>query len=105
MDFELSRDVKMIQSLIRKFVEQELIPIEMEVNLDEHVDPAVVRPLQEKIKQLGLWQLDVPKEYGGPGMGLLARCVVQEEISKTKAMPFRHNPLFGPPVGPILYEC
>ena len=104
MDFELPRDVKMIQGLIRKFVEQELIPIEMQVNHDEEVPEEIVRPLQEKIKGLGLWQLDVPKEYGGPGLGLLARCVVQEEISKTKAMPFRHNPLFGPQVGPILYE-
>jgi acyl-CoA dehydrogenase len=38
-------------------------------------------------------------------MSLLGRCVVQEEISKTKALPFRHSELFGPVVGPILYEC
>ena len=36
---------------------------------------------------------------------MLARCVVQEEISRTKALPFRHNDLFGPTVGPILYLC
>src|SRR3712207_6173488 len=104
MDFELPRDVKMLQGLLRKFVEQELIPIEMEVNHDETIDPDILRGLQEKVKKLGLWHLDVPKEYGGAGLGLLARCVVQEEISKTKALPFRHNNLFGPQVGPILYE-
>ncbi len=105
MDFELPRDVKMLQSLVRKFVEQELIPIEMEVNLNEDIDPDLLRSLQETAKRLGLWLLDVPKEYGGQGLSLLARCVVQEEISKTKALPFRNNTLFGPNVGPILYHC
>jgi acyl-CoA dehydrogenase len=105
MDFELPRDVKMLQGLVRKFVEQELIPIEMEsLRDDEEIDPDLMASLQEKAKKLGLWQLDVPKEFGGLGLGLLARCVVQEEISKTKALPFRHNTLFGPNVGPILYE-
>jgi acyl-CoA dehydrogenase len=54
---------------------------------------------------MGLWLLDVPAEYGGAGLSLLARCVIQEEIARTKALPFRNNPLFGPGVGPILYEC
>src|SRR5215208_3141267 len=103
MDFELPRDLKMLQGLVRKFVEQELIPIEMQQHDGEDMDPAVLKPLQEKIKGLGLWLLDVPKEYGGLGLGLLARCVVYEEVCKSKALPFRQNELFGPTVGPILY--
>jgi acyl-CoA dehydrogenase len=105
MDFELPREIKMLQNLVRKFVEQELIPIEMQVNHQEEIADEVLRPLQEKAKRLGLWLLDVPKEYGGLGLGLLARCVVREEVAKTKALPFRHNELFGPIVGPILYEA
>src|SRR5919202_6243602 len=105
MDFELPRDVKMLQGLVRKFVEQELIPIEMEsLRDDEEIDPDLLASLQEKIKKLGLWQLDVPKEFGGLGLGLLARCVVHEEVARSKALPFRSSELFGPNVGPILYE-
>jgi acyl-CoA dehydrogenase len=105
MDFELPRDVKMLQGLVRKFVEQELIPIEMQTGDGEETDPALLGPLQEKVKALGLWLLDVPKEHGGLGLGLLARCVIYEEVCKSKAMPFRQNELFGPTVGPILYHC
>ena len=105
MDFELPDDVRMLQGVVREFVQRELIPIEMRVNTDEEIAPDVLRPLQEKVKAMDLWLLDVPCEYGGSGLGLLARCVVQEEISKTKALPFRHNEIFGPSVGPILYEA
>jgi acyl-CoA dehydrogenase len=105
MDFELPDDVRMLRGVVREFVQRELIPIEMRVNEDESIPAQVLQPLQEKVKAMGLWLLDVPAEHGGSGLGLLARCVVQEEISKTKALPFRHNELFGPNVGPILYEC
>jgi acyl-CoA dehydrogenase len=104
MDFELPRDVKMLQGLVRKFVDQELLPIEMQVNLSEDLADDVLRPLQEQAKALGLWLLDVPKEYGGQDLGLLAQCVVQEEIGRTKAIPFRINELFGPTVSPLLLD-
>ena len=52
----------------------------------------LLRPLHEKVKALGLWMLDVPQEYGGAGLDLLSRCVIQEEISRTVALPFRGNP-------------
>src|SRR5690242_10644188 len=91
MDFDLPRDVKMLQDLVRRFVDQELIPIEMEINKTEYLTREDLAPLQEKAKKLGLWLLDVPKEYGGQGLGLLAQCVVAEQVARSKAMPFRTN--------------
>src|SRR3954470_19813176 len=104
MDFDLPRDVKMLQDLVRRFVDQELIPIEMEINKTEYLTREALAPLQEKAKKLGLWLLDVPKEYGGQGLGLLAQCVVAEQVGRTKAMPFRTNELFGPLVSPLLLD-
>jgi acyl-CoA dehydrogenase len=54
---------------------------------------------------MGLWQFDVPERFGGSGLGLLARCLIQEEIGRTRALPFRHNELFGPIGSPVLYHC
>lgn len=104
MDFDLPWDVRTLQSVVREFVERELIPIEISVNTDESIPDDLLQRLQAQVKDMGLWLLDVPAEYGGTGLSWLARCVVQEEISKTKALPFRRNELFGPTVGPILYH-
>jgi len=105
VDFELPEEIQALREVVRRFTDEELIPREPETPEGEDFPASYMGPLQEKVKALGLWQLDVPREYGGLGMGLLARCVVQEEISRSKATPWRENPLFGPVVSPLLYEC
>ena len=106
MDFELPWDVKTLQDIVRRFVQQELIPVENRTRPEgDDMPEDALRAFQHKAKEAGLWLLDVPREHGGAGLSLLARCVVQEEIAKTVALPFRTNELFGPAVGPILYRC
>jgi acyl-CoA dehydrogenase len=107
MDFELPEELKILKETVRRFVDKELIPLERhyrpegEGPMPEHL----LKPLQEKVKAMGLWMLDVPEEYGGAGLGLLARCVIQEQISRSAALPFRHQELFGPEVRPVLFHC
>lgn len=105
MDFELPRELKMLQTLVRRFVDQELMPLEPKVGDGEELPPELLKPLQQKTKDLGLWLIDVPKEHGGQGLSLLARCVVYEEVAKAKVIPFRSQELFGPYIDPILYHC
>ena len=95
----------MLRGVVREFVERELIPIERHSQHDGHVPDDILRPLQERVKAMGLWLLDVPEEFGGVGLSLLTRCVVHEEVARSKALPFRSSELFGPNVGPILYEA
>ena len=45
----------------------------------------------------------VPEEFGGLGLGMLAKVIVWNEISRTTALPSRYLSLFGFPVSPILY--
>ena len=65
--------------------------------------PEVRADLERKAKELGLWLLDVPTEYGGQGLGLLGMVVVWEEIARTVALPPRGPGVFGPDVRPILF--
>ncbi len=105
MDFELPEEIKIIKKTMRDFVDRELIPLEREfVPEGEEMPEELYKPLQEKAKALGFWMLDVPEEYGGAGLDLLTRCVIQEEVSRTNCIPFRNNPIFGPEARGILFE-
>jgi acyl-CoA dehydrogenase len=106
MDFELPEELKIIKNTMREFVNRELIPLERTFRPEGVEMPKeLYEPLQEKTKAMGFWLLDVPAEYGGAELDLLTRCVIQEEISRSVALPFRHNPIFGPDVRAVLFEC
>jgi acyl-CoA dehydrogenase len=47
--------------------------------------------------------MDVPEEYGGAGMGLMASVVVWQELARTIALPARGQGITGPHVRAILY--
>lgn len=106
MDFNLPEELKILKDTVRRFVDKELIPLEHEYRPEgDEMPEHLLRPLQDKAKALGLWLLDVPEEYGGAGLDLLSRCIIQEEVSRTVALPFRSNLLFGPDVRPVLFYC
>jgi acyl-CoA dehydrogenase len=107
MDFDLPGEVKLLREIAQRFVDEELIPKENEYRPEgeEAMPEDILKPLQEKAKNLGLWLLEVPEEYGGAGLGLLPRCVITEELSRTVLLPFRENEVFGPNVRPVLFHC
>ena len=103
MDFELPEELRMLKDTVRKFVDRELIPIEMEAMDGPDLKPQVRAALERKAKDLGLWLLDVPQEYGGMGLGHLGMVVVWEELARTIALPPRGPGVFGPDVRPVLF--
>ena len=103
MDFELPEELRILKETVRRFVDREIIPIEREAYDGYELKPDVRAVLEAKAKDTGLALFDVPEEYGGLGMGLLARCVVWEEMGRTIAIPTRGASIFGPSVSPILY--
>ncbi|MBV8321456.1 MAG: acyl-CoA dehydrogenase family protein, partial [Hyphomicrobiales bacterium] len=103
MDFELPEELKLLQRTVRTFVDRELIPIEMKAMDGPALRADVRADLERKAKDLGLWLLDVPTEYGGQGLSLLGMAVVWEELSRTVALPPRGPGVFGPDVKPVLF--
>ena len=103
MGFELPEELKLLKHTVRTFVDRELIPIEMHAMDGPSLRPDVRADLERKAKDLGLWLLDVPTEYGGQGLSLLGMAVVWEEISRTIALPPRGPGVFGPDVKPVLF--
>jgi acyl-CoA dehydrogenase len=103
--FELPPEMKALQESLRRFVEKDVIPIERDtLEPDGELKPDVRDVLEEKAKALGLGGYDVPEEYGGMGLGLMAKVIVWMELGRTIALPSRGGDVFGPQVSPILYR-
>ncbi len=106
MDCNLSDEQLLLKETVRRFVNEELIPLEAEYRPEaESMPDKYLRPLQKKAKSIGLWLLDIPKEYGGADLDLLTRCVISEELGQTVVIPYRINEVFGPDVRPPLLYC
>jgi len=104
MDTQLPEDLRMMKETLRRFIDNEVIPIEREAYDGPEMVPEIREKLQARAKELGFWLLDVPEEYGGMGFGMLARVLVWEETGRTIAFPRRKPWIFGYDVSPILQE-
>ena len=104
MDFELPSELGMLKETVSSFVNDELIPIEMDSMDGPDLKPDVRSRLESQAKELGLWLLDVPEEYGGQGLSLLGMAVVWEQLARTIALPPRGPGIFGPEVRPLLFS-
>jgi acyl-CoA dehydrogenase len=102
--FELPPELREFKAMVRRFVDRELIPIELNSCEDDRLKPEIRSRLAAKAKGLGLDNYDIPEQYGGLGLGLLAKAVVWEELGRTVALPARDDAIFGPNVSPILYN-
>ncbi len=72
---DIQRD---ILSTVRDFVDKEIIPVAMEL---EHKDEYPTQ-IVEGMKELGLFGLTIPEEYGGLGESLLTYALVVEQIAR-----------------------
>ncbi|MFS0763841.1 acyl-CoA dehydrogenase family protein [Peribacillus phoenicis] len=103
MYLRLTDEQKMIQQTIRKFVENELIPLENDVLKNEReskpgISPEKLMELQLKAKEFGFWGINTPEEYGGADIGQVMMAIVTIEVAKT-FVPFK----FGGYADNILY--
>jgi acyl-CoA dehydrogenase len=95
--FELSEEHRMLQELVAKFVDRELIPLEKAILAREMSGQKSALSQEEEqrllaiCKELGLWGLDVPEEFGGASLPAMALMGVYEEQGRT-CVPFTFPP-------------
>ena len=83
VDFNLSAELVVLQQKVRRFVYDELIPLEVETEMAEgRLAPEVSQRLHRRVKELGLNAVSLPGECGGRGYNWLAQTVVNEEMGK-----------------------
>ena len=95
--FKVTEEQTMLRDLVKKFVRNELMPLEKNI-LDRFASgqPAALsdeenQKLFKQCKELGLWALDVPEEAGGANLPAVALVGVNEELGYT-CVPFTFPP-------------
>ena len=86
MDLVLTEEQRLIVDMVRRFVREEIVPLE--AKLDPDADEL---PLEEfnrlvaMVKEMGLYGLDTPPEWGGPEINLVTRCLIAIECGQHRA--------------------
>ena len=75
----LTNDIEQLKQGIRDFIENEVEP---HANLIEESDE-IPQSILDKSKEMGLFALSIPEEYGGLGIGMVGKCAVLEEVGRT----------------------
>ena len=82
MDFGLTDEQRMIVDTTRSFVEAELYPHEAEVERTGHLRMDLVRDIQKKAMEAGLYAANMPAEVGGAGLDTLSWLLYEKELGK-----------------------
>lgn len=79
MDFELSPELIELRDRVAAFVRDEVIPAERgEPDIDA---------LRDKARRAGIYGPQLPREYGGLGLGTVAMCVLFEQAGRSLLGP------------------
>ena len=87
----------MVRDLVTKFVTRDLMPMEATILAREAaggqyaLTAAEEDPLRNTCRELGLWGLDAPEEFGGSNLPTVALMAVEEEMART-VVPFTIPP-------------
>jgi acyl-CoA dehydrogenase len=76
---KLAPEVVAFKDQVRRFVEKEVEPRSRWI--EEH--DAIPDDLMAKARELGLFGITIPEEYGGAGFDLAGKCAVEEELGRS----------------------
>ncbi|ASC64605.1 acyl-CoA dehydrogenase [Achromobacter denitrificans] len=90
MDFSLPPELEDYRRRVRDFVDRELIPLEADrSNYDDHenIADAALERMRARVREAGLWALQMPRELGGQGLPMAGLAACYEEMNRS---------IFGP---------
>src|SRR3954452_12810775 len=76
--YEKTDEQKAITEMVRQFVDEQIIPVAEHYDHEDEFPDAVV----EQMKELGLFGVTIPEEYGGMGLDLTTYAMIVEEVSR-----------------------
>jgi acyl-CoA dehydrogenase len=83
VSYPLSEESRTLQSRVRAFVDAELIPYEVEAEMNGGVLPDEVKKRHKAtVRELGLSAINMPRELGGAGLTCLQQVLVSEQAGR-----------------------
>jgi acyl-CoA dehydrogenase len=92
MDFSPSPTLQPILDKVERFIRDEAIPLERHFHGSFRGMLPELGKLRQRVKELGLWAPQLPREFGGMGLSLLEHGQVSELLGRT-------------PIGHYLFNC
>jgi acyl-CoA dehydrogenase len=77
ISFELTDEQKEMKELARKFTKNEIIPVASELDNKAEMPMEIIK----KAFEIGLWNFNIPLEYGGLGLNHITESILLEEIA------------------------
>src|SRR5215471_14290713 len=94
MDFEPTEEQALIVEQVRRFVREEVWPLEAKLDPDaSRVDPEDHARLAAKTRAMGLYGLGIPPEFGGPDVDIVTQTLIAIETAQHRAGLY--SPCFG----------
>ncbi|MGZ9816941.1 acyl-CoA dehydrogenase family protein [Peribacillus simplex] len=79
MTITLTKEMQQMKEMIRNFVEREVEPYAIQIEEED----AIPEHLVEKAKDLGLFGISIPEQYGGIGLNTVGKATVLEQLGRT----------------------
>jgi acyl-CoA dehydrogenase len=82
----MTEEQRLIVEQVRRFVREEIVPLEAHLDPDASELPTEDHArLVAMVKAMGFYGLDMPVEFGGPGIDLVTRMLMAVEMSQHRA--------------------
>lgn len=92
MDFAIPAELQQLQERVRRFIAEEVVPLEPHENEEDGLPREMLAAIRAKARTAGVWAPQLPREIGGLGLTTLAMCFVFEEAGHS-------------PIGPLALHC
>lgn len=79
LELVVKPEIRQLQTVVRDFVKEVVEPVAQMIEEEDRIPEDVV----EQAKELGLFGLSIPEEYGGLGLNMTEKCLLLEELGKT----------------------
>ena len=90
-DFETDPEFQAELDWVDEFVREEVEPVDFLIHhawdMDDPVRQRLIPPLQERVRERGLWATHLGPNLGGPGYGQLKLALLNEILGRSHSAP------------------